>query len=348
MILFKFFILGILTSFLFPPFFILPLGFVIIPYLVELLLKNSHKKSYLTFFYYGFFYSLGFLSVFLSWIHNPFLVFDDTKSFAILSILLPIFISIFFGIGFIIYKFIKNLLFIIIITPFIFLFIEFIISNFLYGFPWISYSLILSNNLVGFYLLKYYGTLASSFLIIFSFTIPCWFIYKKKFKRNNLIIFSYLTLLLFLIFPFTLNYSNEYKKSNELNIDIHQIFSPIKNIENKKVEKIIINKIKNSNSEYIIFAENNYPYLITEFNDITLTKHLGMSKNELIQLATKQGRPMYGVDIKVTNDKGKELQRDGSSFGNLWIKGPWICSGYLNITKSDIFIASFDCNLFTK
>ena len=162
MILFKFFILGILTSFLFPPFFILPLGFVIIPYLVELLLKNSHKKSYLTFFYYGFFYSLGFLSVFLSWIHNPFLVFDDTKSFAILSILLPIFISIFFGIGFIIYKFIKNLLFIIIITPFIFLFIEFIISNFLYGFPWISYSLILSNNLVGFYLLKYYGTLASS------------------------------------------------------------------------------------------------------------------------------------------------------------------------------------------
>jgi len=66
-----------------------------------------------------------------------------------------------------------------------------------------------------------------------------------------------------------------------------------------------------------------------------LTKHLGMSKNELIQLATKQGRPMYGVDIKITNDKGKELQRDGSSFGNLWIKGPWICSGYLNITKSD-------------
>ena len=66
-----------------------------------------------------------------------------------------------------------------------------------------------------------------------------------------------------------------------------------------------------------------------------LTKHLGISKNELIQLATKQGRPMYGVDIKITNDKGKELQRDGSSFGNLWIKGPWICSGYLNITKSD-------------
>ena len=84
MILFKFFILGILTSFLFPPFFILPLGFVIIPYLVDLLLKNSHKKSYLTFFYYGFFYGLGFLAVFLSWIHNPFLVFDYTKPFAIL------------------------------------------------------------------------------------------------------------------------------------------------------------------------------------------------------------------------------------------------------------------------
>ena len=260
----------------------LPLGFVIIPYLIDLLLKTSYRKSYFIFFNYGFFYGLGFLLVFLCWIHNPFLVFDTTKSFTVLSILLPIFLSIFFGIGFIIYNFIRNLLFILIITPFIFLLTEFFVSNFLYGFPWISYSLILSNNFVGFYLLKYYGTFASSFLIIFFFTIPCWFLYKKKFKRNNLIIFTYLTLLLFLILPFSFNYSNEYKTTKELTLDIHQIFTPIKNIDKKKVEDIIINKIKNSNSEFIIFAENNYPYLITESHDITLRKHLRINQKVVI------------------------------------------------------------------
>ena len=27
---------------------------------------------------------------------------------------------------------------------------------------------------------------------------------------------------------------------------------------------------------------------------------------------------------------------DGKAFGNLWIKGPWICSGYLNISHSEV------------
>ena len=29
------------------------------------------------------------------------------------------------------------------------------------------------------------------------------------------------------------------------------------------------------------------------------------------------------------------LPNDGKSFGNLWIRGPWICSGYLNIKNSE-------------
>ena len=52
-------------------------------------------------------------------------------------------------------------------------------------------------------------------------------------------------------------------------------------------------------------------------------------------MATKQGRPIYGVDIKVEDDSGNELPRDGKSSGNLWVKGPWICSGYLNIEDSE-------------
>ena len=66
-----------------------------------------------------------------------------------------------------------------------------------------------------------------------------------------------------------------------------------------------------------------------------LSKHLKLIKEKKVKLATKQGRPVYGVDIKITNDAGTELKRDGKSFGNLWVKGPWICSGYLNISNSN-------------
>ncbi len=65
-----------------------------------------------------------------------------------------------------------------------------------------------------------------------------------------------------------------------------------------------------------------------------LLKHLKLSKKEKFDLATKQGRPIFGVDIKITDDEGKKLPHDGKSFGNLWVKGPWICSGYLNISDS--------------
>ena len=67
-----------------------------------------------------------------------------------------------------------------------------------------------------------------------------------------------------------------------------------------------------------------------------LRKHLLLPQNEKYDLATKQGRPIYGVKIKITDDKGNTLPNDGKSFGNLWVKGPWICSGYLNIKKSDV------------
>jgi fatty-acyl-CoA synthase len=67
-----------------------------------------------------------------------------------------------------------------------------------------------------------------------------------------------------------------------------------------------------------------------------LNKHENYSKGQKYDLATKQGRPVYGVDIKVEDDNGKELPRDGKSSGNLWVKGPWICKGYMNIDNSDV------------
>ena len=179
MILFKFFILGILTALMFPPFFMLPLGFIIFPCIINFISKISFKKYLFSFFLNGLFFGLGFFFIFLSWIYNPFLVFQSTKPFAFVGVLLPIFLSLFFGLSFVLYKYIKNLSLIIILTVFIFLLTEYFISNFFYRFPLFSYSLILSNNFLGFYLIKYFGTLTSSFLIISIFIIPS-FIYNFK------------------------------------------------------------------------------------------------------------------------------------------------------------------------
>ena len=38
----------------------------------------------------------------------------------------------------------------------------------------------------------------------------------------------------------------------------------------------------------------------------------------------KQGRPIYGVRMTITDDEGKSLPRDGVAFGHLKVTGPWV------------------------
>ena len=57
-------------------------------------------------------------------------------------------------------------------------------------------------------------------------------------------------------------------------------------------------------------------------------RHLGLPKAERDAVQNKQGRPIFGVDMKIVDDEGNELPRDGEAFGNLLVRGPWICSSY--------------------
>ena len=45
-------------------------------------------------------------------------------------------------------------------------------------------------------------------------------------------------------------------------------------------------------------------------------------------LRAKQGRSVFGVELKITDENGKALPRDGKAFGALKVRGPWIASGY--------------------
>jgi fatty-acyl-CoA synthase len=45
-------------------------------------------------------------------------------------------------------------------------------------------------------------------------------------------------------------------------------------------------------------------------------------------IRAKQGRSVFGVELKITDDDGRELPRDGRAFGALKVRGPWVASGY--------------------
>ncbi len=57
-------------------------------------------------------------------------------------------------------------------------------------------------------------------------------------------------------------------------------------------------------------------------------KHAALTDAEREAIRVKQGRPIYGVEMKIVDDAGKTLPQDGQAFGDLMVRGPWIVSGY--------------------
>jgi fatty-acyl-CoA synthase len=50
--------------------------------------------------------------------------------------------------------------------------------------------------------------------------------------------------------------------------------------------------------------------------------------DELLALQLRQGRGLFGVEMKIVDEAGNELPWDGVSFGSLKVRGSWICSAY--------------------
>ncbi len=57
-------------------------------------------------------------------------------------------------------------------------------------------------------------------------------------------------------------------------------------------------------------------------------KHLALPADEQMKIRLKQGRAIFGVDMKIVDGDGIELPWDGQSSGDLYVKGPWIVRGY--------------------
>lgn len=61
-----------------------------------------------------------------------------------------------------------------------------------------------------------------------------------------------------------------------------------------------------------------------------------MNFDEQMNIKVKQGRVPYLVEMKITDDEGKELPRDGKAFGHLKVRGPFIVGEYIKGDGGDI------------
>ncbi len=57
-------------------------------------------------------------------------------------------------------------------------------------------------------------------------------------------------------------------------------------------------------------------------------KQLDWPKDQQMRVLQRQGRALYGVDMKIVNGEGQEQPWDGKTYGDLMVKGPWVLDSY--------------------
>jgi fatty-acyl-CoA synthase len=55
---------------------------------------------------------------------------------------------------------------------------------------------------------------------------------------------------------------------------------------------------------------------------------LALDPQAQLAVMCKQGRALFGVDMRIVDPAGRELPWDGQAAGDLHVKGPWILSSY--------------------
>ncbi|MEN0076386.1 MAG: long-chain-fatty-acid--CoA ligase [Paracraurococcus sp.] len=61
-----------------------------------------------------------------------------------------------------------------------------------------------------------------------------------------------------------------------------------------------------------------------------LPQNADWDEDRFLDYARKQGRPVFGVEFRVRDAEGKEIPHDGTAFGELEVRGPWVAKAYFN------------------
>jgi fatty-acyl-CoA synthase len=67
-------------------------------------------------------------------------------------------------------------------------------------------------------------------------------------------------------------------------------------------------------------------------------KHLKLSAEEQMKIQVKQGRGIYGIDMKIVDGNGKTQPNDGKAYGDLLVRGPWTLGEYFKGEGGDPLI----------
>ena len=73
------------------------------------------------------------------------------------------------------------------------------------------------------------------------------------------------------------------------------------------------------------------------------TKHLKFDQETQIAFKSRQGRVLFGVDMKIVDGDGNELPWDGTTFGDLLVRGPNVLSNYFK-HSDDLLITDSEQN----
>ncbi len=68
---------------------------------------------------------------------------------------------------------------------------------------------------------------------------------------------------------------------------------------------------------------------------VLLPKHEQMNEADRFAMKCKQGRPLFGVDLRIVDDEGKPLPHDGKTSGHLQTRGWWVAGSYFKRERDE-------------
>jgi fatty-acyl-CoA synthase len=66
-----------------------------------------------------------------------------------------------------------------------------------------------------------------------------------------------------------------------------------------------------------------------------LPRHSTLDDTAKLAIKAKQGRPVFGVDLRLVDDDGKVIEHDGKTSGHLQVRGYWVADSYFKREKDE-------------
>ena len=70
--------------------------------------------------------------------------------------------------------------------------------------------------------------------------------------------------------------------------------------------------------------------------NMPLAKHADLPEAEQRRVRENQGRPPFGVSLKIVGEEGEDLAHDGETQGELMVQGHWVLDGYFRRDDLDV------------